>query len=845
MGRCLTVTIVLLLLLPAVQAQLTCNVKTSCSEDETRILRLSNWTNAHAENYTFINYSYLLCCSENIGYVDIKRDCTGTRYKDFDYIINLSAGTNAHAALPNQTINYPQPVCIGLVSNGWNASGSSAVHCFDNSTCNPPYTAMVSLSNFTNAHLGNATAYPLKICCKLDPDVTGPVTTTAEIDNGSVVGSPAVFHLNCHDNQTGYDQSGCKSTTWCNATGWTSICAPTTNYVNNITLIAPPGGEIKYRIRFNSTDHAGNPGPISEINITVSDLLPTCNFDLQPNRYTNQTLLSYNWTGDKKAYDEITKYYLNWTVVNVSNTSDVRSYTLAFDPDNRSWNLTGSNEQEFSVRCITEAKKIETGQIANGSSASAITLIDTKQPTATISLPPFVTIPTDPGNFTVSWSGQDGNGSGILKYQLFNSTTQSNCSNDTGWTPWLETNESSANFTGTQATRYYFRIRAIDRAGNVGNWSCNSTMVKGVVQINITLIGTNTTVRTGQNLLKLGQNVTINVSAYAAIGIKSIDLIYTNATAWLVEKANTTKYWNMSWKLAPNQTGNYTIKINLTDESGDSNYKDANFTVVECFAGTNWSESQSCGTDVGECIKGEQYCSNETLTWSDCLGGIEPAEEICNDGLDTDCDGSNATNEQGCTTLTCTSGETRPCAGLNTTWSLSKCYGAVQDCSNNTWGPCNVSTSSEICNAIDDNCNGQLNEGIANCCEPNGAIEYTDGYLQQFNGTGICRVGMRKCDLTQGGWIILQNATFPTTDQAGIRTELAKDCNDGLDNDCDNKTDSNDSDCGFTLGGLIDFWWLLIGAGGAILAVVLFLFFKFRARGEELTWENLMKRYGG
>jgi hypothetical protein len=148
---------------------------------------------------------------------------------------------------------------------------------------------------------------------------------------------------------------------------------------------------------------------------------------------------------------------------------------------------------------------------------------------------------------------------------------------------------------------------------------------------------------------------------------------------------------------------------------------------------------------------------------------------------------------------------------------------------------------------LDDNCNGELNEGLgASCCSPNGAIRVNgDSQLQALNGTGVCRVGIDQCNLSKGGWVKIQEKVPFSTDDKGVRTELAKDCNDGKDNDCDGLTDGQDPDCGFILGGLVDFWYLFIAAGGAILAIVLFLFFKFRARGEELTWENLMKHYGG
>lgn len=48
-------------------------------------------------------------------------------------------------------------------------------------------------------------------------------------------------------------------------------------------------------------------------------------------------------------------------------------------------------------------------------------------------------------------------------------------------------------------------------------------------------------------------------------------------------------------------------------------------------------ETQTCGSDVGECQLGTQTCRAGGV-WSECLGGLAPAAEIC-DGKDNDCDG--------------------------------------------------------------------------------------------------------------------------------------------------------------------------------------------------------------
>lgn len=86
-----------------------------------------------------------------------------------------------------------------------------------------------------------------------------------------------------------------------------------------------------------------------------------------------------------------------------------------------------------------------------------------------------------PGVFTVTWSGSDcgSNGnppSGISHYDVQYST------NNNSWSNWkTNTTNTEAAFSGQNNATYYFRVRAVDKAGNVGVWSTSkSTRVDSV-----------------------------------------------------------------------------------------------------------------------------------------------------------------------------------------------------------------------------------------------------------------------------------------------------------------------------------------------------------------------------
>ena len=50
-------------------------------------------------------------------------------------------------------------------------------------------------------------------------------------------------------------------------------------------------------------------------------------------------------------------------------------------------------------------------------------------------------------------------------------------------------------------------------------------------------------------------------------------------------------------------------------------------------------KSKPCGSNIGECKQGERICLAGVDTWGGCSGGQGPVAEVCDDGLDNDCNG--------------------------------------------------------------------------------------------------------------------------------------------------------------------------------------------------------------
>ncbi|MDP3273745.1 MAG: MopE-related protein [Deltaproteobacteria bacterium] len=168
-----------------------------------------------------------------------------------------------------------------------------------------------------------------------------------------------------------------------------------------------------------------------------------------------------------------------------------------------------------------------------------------------------------------------------------------------------------------------------------------------------------------------------------------------------------------------------------------------------------------CGaSDVGDCARGRTVCERGAVR---CVGEVGPTMEVC-DGRDNDCDG--AVDELpllGIGAGTTCGTDVGACS-----YGMLECRGGAVVCGGGS------SPGTESCNGIDDDCDGEVDEGVTP------PVSFTCAPSGMGTERGVCVGAPRFCDGAAGFRCRLPDTYRARADEAWC---------DGLDNNCDGRVD--------------------------------------------------------
>ena len=176
------------------------------------------------------------------------------------------------------------------------------------------------------------------------------------------------------------------------------------------------------------------------------------------------------------------------------------------------------------------------------------------------------------------------------------------------------------------------------------------------------------------------------------------------------------------------------------------------------------------GPPYGGALIVTDNCVPETTTtkWSDCIGQVLPETEVC-DGIDNNCnklidegfdtDGDGVPNCMDCN-------PSNP--AVHGSAPISEFFGAT---SGGIFAPKSSSPAPELCDGLDNNCNGAIDEGCpcttgSRVCGP--------------PAVGTCSPGTQLC--TNGVWSTCDGVVLPKTEICG--NNLDDNCNGVVDDGC-------------------------------------------------------------
>jgi hypothetical protein len=212
---------------------------------------------------------------------------------------------------------------------------------------------------------------------------------------------------------------------------------------------------------------------------------------------------------------------------------------------------------------------------------------------------------------------------------------------------------------------------------------------------------------------------------------------------------------------------------NGIDDNCDGN-NDEGLTFTTYYADADGDTYGDAGSTVSTCDGAPEGYVSDATDCNDADGAVNPgATEVCN-GIDDNCDGNIDEGVQN-TYYADMDGDTYGDAG-STTMACSAPEGYVSDATdcNDADGAVNPGAT-EVCNGIDDNCDGNTDEGVEN-------TYYADADGDTYGDAGSTTMA---CSAPEG---YVSDATDCNDADGAVNPGATEVCN-GIDDNCDGNTD--------------------------------------------------------
>jgi len=308
----------------------------ACGLNETAVLRLSNYTNAHAELFdqSSPEYNYTICCWDDGYEINISANyTTGSEILGDAAILSLSNYTNAHAG---NISDYMYKLWL----NSTQSLFSTELR-LPGQTCEEAgyQTCIVTMSNATNAHLASCDneSYDYKVCGVINN--RAPVVTLLSPGHDSYINSNFNFSYSASDADGIVDIRNCTLWTNISGAGFTLYDGNTNvNYTNNILYTFAAAEEKQIEWQVNCTDLADEHMLSSMWTLYTDNINPSIHtlYSDDPDNYTRSDASLTYYVNSSDTYMD------NVTLQNLSMSLSSGLYQLTTTPSSLNCTIEGS-----------------------------------------------------------------------------------------------------------------------------------------------------------------------------------------------------------------------------------------------------------------------------------------------------------------------------------------------------------------------------------------------------------------------------------------------------------------------------------------------------------------------